>query len=59
LEAIRLQSANEQFRLSEENRLIVANAQQKIQGLQQNLDTLGGALSSYNRGYQKFIELTM
>lgn len=59
LDAVRLQSANEQFRLSEENRLILANAQQEIPGLQQNLDTLGGALSSFNRAYQKFIELSL
>jgi hypothetical protein len=59
LEALRLQSANEQFRLSEENRLIMSDSQKKINSLQQNLDTLSGALSSYNRGYQKFIELTL
>jgi len=55
LEALKLQSANQQFRLSEENRFILANAQATIPNLQQNMDTLATALDPYNQGYQEFL----
>jgi len=57
LEAIKLQSMNTQFRISEENRLIMSNSQRTIDNLQQNMDTLSSAFDSYQTGYQKYIEL--
>jgi len=57
LEALKLQSMNLQFRLAEENRLIISNSQTVIDNLQQNMDTLAGSFDSFNGGYQKYIEL--
>jgi hypothetical protein len=57
LEGLKLQSANLQFRLSEENRLILSDTQTAIPNLQHNLDTLASSFDSFNAGYQKYIEL--
>ena len=57
LEAIKLQSANRQFRIAEENRLIISNSQQEIPGLQQNMNTLGESFLGFNRALQSFVEL--
>jgi hypothetical protein len=59
MEGLRLQALNLQFRIQEENRLIIANSQKKINNLQQNMDTMAGAFDSLNTGYQKFIELSL
>ncbi len=57
MEAVKLQSANLQFRLSEENRLITFNTQQEIPNLQQNMDSMGVAFDSFNAALQEFVEL--
>lgn len=57
LEAIKLQSMNKQFRISEENRLIMSNSQMAIPGLQQNMDSLGGAFLELNQALQKFASI--
>jgi hypothetical protein len=57
LEAIKMQSANLQFRLSEENELIKFNTQRAIPELQQNMDSMGIAFDSFNSALQEFIEL--
>jgi sulfite reductase beta subunit-like hemoprotein len=55
LQALDLQSRNRQFRISEENRLIIANSQNEIPGAQGNLDSMGGAFDAFNQQLQDII----
>lgn len=57
LKALEIQSANRQFRISEENRLIIANSNMAIDGLQQNMDSLGGSFTAFNTFLQEMVEL--
>lgn len=57
MEAIKVQSANLQFRLSEENRLIMFNAETEIPNLQQNMSSMGRSFDGFNSALQEFVEL--
>lgn len=57
MRALSLQSANRQFRISEENRLIIQNSVSEIQGLQGNIDSMDNLFDNFDRQFQGLINL--
>ena len=53
--AIDLQSRNRQFRIDQENRLILQNSVNEIAGLQGNLDSMRNLFDNFNRQLQSFV----
>lgn len=56
LAALQFQAANRQFRIEQENRLIISNSQMEIDNLQQNMDTLQGSFDDFNSQAQRLID---